>query len=66
MTRRDRNNLLICIVASCGMLTLPLLGVAIGFGVCGSYAAMRCIAWVVVALVLTGAICAVNVREVKR
>ncbi len=66
MTRRERNNLLICIVASCGMLTLPLLGVAIGFGVCGSYAAMRCIAWVVVALVLAGAICAVNVREVKR
>lgn len=66
MTRRERNNLLICIVASCGMLTLPLLGVAIGFGVCGSYAAMRCIAWVVVALVLAGDICAVNVREVKR
>lgn len=66
MTRKERNNLLIGIATSCGMLTLPLLGVAIGFGVCGSYAAMRSIAWVVVALVLAGALCAVNVREVKR
>ena len=66
MTTKTRNNLLLAIVSGCALLILPLLGVAIGFGVCGNTSAMGCITWIIVMLVAAGALCAINVRrEVK-
>lgn len=66
MTTKTRNSILLTIVASCALLILPLIGVAIGFGVCGNTGAMGCMTWIIVMLVAAGALCAISVRrEVK-
>lgn len=66
MTTKTRNNILLTIVGCCALLILPLIGVAIGFGVCGKNAAMGCMTWIIVMLVTAGTLCAISVRrEVK-
>ena len=66
MTTKTRNSILLTIVASCALLILPLIGVAIGFGVCGNTGAMGCMTWIIVMLVTAGTLCAISVRrEVK-
>lgn len=66
MTTKTRNSILLTIVASCALLILPLIGVAIGFGVCGKTGAMGCMTWIIVMLVAAGTLCAISVRrEVK-
>ena len=62
MTTKRRNNLLLTIVACCA----PLIGVAIGFGVCGNAGAMGCMTWIIVMLVAAGTLCAINVRREGR
>ena len=66
MTTKTRNNLLLAIVSGCALLILPLIGIAIGFGVCGNTAAMGCITWIIVMLVAAGALCAISVRREVR
>ncbi len=66
MTTKRRNNLLLTIVTCCALLILPLIGVAIGFGVCGNAGAMGCMTWIIVMLVAAGTLCAINVRREGR
>mgnify|MGYP000759287037 CR=1 FL=1 len=62
MTRAQRNSLLVGLATACGLLLLPLLGIAVGFGICGKSGAMWCLGLICVALILCAGLCIINVR----
>ena len=65
MTRRERNHLLVGMASACCIMILPLLGIAIGFGLCGKIGAMGWLALVCVALILGATLSLINVRPTR-
>ena len=51
--------------SACCIMILPLLGIAIGFGLCGKIGAMGWLALVCVALILGATLSLINVRPTR-